>query len=115
MNRGQEFNESAETNKKEKLKYLWYDHKKSIIIAGIILVLGIIVLIVTLISGNGSQKLDSYKAIEGVMVINAKKYAENNEVDKNEYISLKEKESFYIRANTIKLLGSRNDVDNPAA
>ena len=26
-----------------------------------------------------------------------------------------EKESFYIRANTIKLLGSRNDVDNSAA
>ena len=26
-----------------------------------------------------------------------------------------EKESFFIRANTIKLLGSRNDVDNSAA
>lgn len=26
-----------------------------------------------------------------------------------------EKESFYIRANTIKLLGSRNDADNSAA
>lgn len=74
----------------DRIKNIWYKHRKHIIVALIVLVPGIVFLIILAFTGNNEPIVNnqSYKDIERIMVINSQKYIQNNNVTDGSYIPL---------------------------
>jgi len=76
----------------DRIKNIWYKYRKHIIVAFIFLVPVMFFLIILSFSGKDEPNVNvishSYKDIERIMIINSKKYVENNNITDNAYISL---------------------------
>ena len=73
---------------KEKVFDLWYNYKKYIILSLCIILVFVIILIISLSNKSRSNGGSRFKDIERIMIINAQKYAKNNNLVNNSYISL---------------------------
>ncbi len=78
-------NEFNKISIKDKLKDIWYNQKKVIIILGIVLLIFILLLVIIKPNPSSNTK---YKDIERIMIINAQNYIKNNNIKDNYYVSL---------------------------
>jgi len=86
-----------ENSLKDQLLDIWYQNKKIIFIVGVVVLLGLIVLIINACSNNSNTGIsynpdnEQYKSIESIMVLNAKDYIANNNIEvpkEGKYFSL---------------------------
>ena len=93
----------------DKIKDIWYNYKKYIILS----VCLIAVLIVTIILLRPKEsKLTKYSNIERIMILNAQNYVKNNNIEGNIYISLNNlniKIDDKIKCNTLSGVYKEND------
>ncbi len=83
-----EYNGFEKQSIKEKIKEIWYNKKKYIIVLACVILVLLVVLIVTVSIKNKTPNKEKYKDIESIMLINAQKYIENNKIEKDRYIPL---------------------------
>jgi len=82
-----EFNEFNENSSNSKLRDIWYNYKKYIIILACFILILLITLIIVL-GGFNKSVLSNYSDIERIMIINAQNYIKNNNIKDNYYVSL---------------------------
>ena len=92
----------------DKVKNIWYNYKKYIILSACVLVVVIISLIVLL--NPKESELSNYSNIERIMILNAQNYIKNNKIEDNVYVSCKVKPELMVKKGDI-LICSRNSPE----